>query len=358
MSKTYSNWKIVTEADYVSMFIKTWFAYISTLRAMFPEAYSRRGDKKYLNAYKSFYKCEGCKNLVVDDTIMGHIKKLYCEGRKIIIEQYPEYYFWDFYRINDEFAYTFKDIPPDRSDCLVAALKLHKRRNSNNAFFISGFVRFWGTHYGSAYNEIIKFEINISEVISSSESYISEKPYISEQDFLSWLLESILSATEKKLHDSFLVLKASKEWNARLETKFESIMPRILTIYRSIFVLNGKDETYKNDDEMHLSRNTYEIIQQRPLNYFQYHMDVEWEPQDDMSHYAKEWFKTLSEDLKERSIIWFLDFVYRLRNSLFHEIIDPLDEKWQTVFKNSYLILKEIVDSNIDHLEKAEVISE
>lgn len=41
----YKNWKIVTEADYVSLFIKTWFAYISTLRTMFPEAYNRRGDK-------------------------------------------------------------------------------------------------------------------------------------------------------------------------------------------------------------------------------------------------------------------------------------------------------------------------
>lgn len=35
--KIYKNWKAVTEADFVSLFIKTWFAYISTLRTMFPE---------------------------------------------------------------------------------------------------------------------------------------------------------------------------------------------------------------------------------------------------------------------------------------------------------------------------------
>ena len=51
LDKTYKNWKAVTEADFVSLFIKTWFAYISTLRIMFPEAYNRRGDGKYLNAY-------------------------------------------------------------------------------------------------------------------------------------------------------------------------------------------------------------------------------------------------------------------------------------------------------------------
>ena len=60
--KTYKNWKAVTEADFVSLFIKTWFAYISTLRTMFPEAYTRRGDKKYLDAYKKFYKTTGYKN--------------------------------------------------------------------------------------------------------------------------------------------------------------------------------------------------------------------------------------------------------------------------------------------------------
>lgn len=43
---SYKNWKAVTEADFVSLFIKTWFAYISTLRIMYPEAYNRRGDKK------------------------------------------------------------------------------------------------------------------------------------------------------------------------------------------------------------------------------------------------------------------------------------------------------------------------
>jgi len=65
-NSTYKNWKAVTEADFVSLFIKTWFAYISTLRVMFPEAYNRRGDKKYLDAYKNFFKATGFKKLSVD----------------------------------------------------------------------------------------------------------------------------------------------------------------------------------------------------------------------------------------------------------------------------------------------------
>lgn len=91
--QTYKNWKAVTEADFVSLFIKTWFAYISTLRVMFPEAQNTRGDGKYLYAYNKFYLQEGRKKFIVDDTIMGHIEALYREGRKMIMENYPEYYF-------------------------------------------------------------------------------------------------------------------------------------------------------------------------------------------------------------------------------------------------------------------------
>lgn len=35
MSNVYDNWKIVTETDFVTLFIKTWFAYIATLKKCF-----------------------------------------------------------------------------------------------------------------------------------------------------------------------------------------------------------------------------------------------------------------------------------------------------------------------------------
>ena len=82
--KTYKNWKAVTEADFVSLFIKTWFAYISTLRIMYPEAYNRRGDKKYLNKYKDFYRTEGYRRFNVDKNVMASIEKVYQEGRNVI----------------------------------------------------------------------------------------------------------------------------------------------------------------------------------------------------------------------------------------------------------------------------------
>lgn len=52
--------------------------------------------------------------------------------------------------------------------------------------------------------------------------------------------------------------------------------------------------------------------------------------------------------LQTNGIEWFASFVYSLRNALFHEIISPLDEDWQLIFKSAYLILKRISDICID----------
>ncbi len=44
---------------------------------------------------------------------------------------------------------------------------------------------------------------------------------------------------------------------------------------------------------------------------------------------------------------WFIDFAYKLRNILFHFIIDPMDKNWQLLFKYTYLALKHITEENI-----------
>ena len=62
-------------------------------------------------------------------------------------------------------------------------------------------------------------------------------------------------------------------------------------------------------------------------------------------------YHELSKEQNQRAYLWFVGFVYRLRNALFHEIIDPLDSEWQLIFKNAYLVLKQIVDINIYRLK-------
>lgn len=59
---------------------------------------------------------------------------------------------------------------------------------------------------------------------------------------------------------------------------------------------------------------------------------------------------------KQKAYLWFIGFVYRLRNALFHEIIDPLNDEWQVIFKNAYHVLKQIVDQNIWRLNQLKLL--
>lgn len=351
----YSKWKSITEADFVSLFIKTWFAYISTLRTMFPEAQNNRGDGKYLNAFKTHYKKKGYKKLNIDDHIMNPIEILYRSGRKVIMQKYPEYYFWDFYFINEDFNYTYKDIPSDKSDCLVINLKLNHDRRIRRSFSLGGFVKFFGEYYNEKYDGLVKFQVDLTDVISQSESYIRSNSSISEQEYLSWLLHEISVKLSHNIVDSFMHHFSEAKYGKRVLYKVQNIEKHTLSLIWHVFSLNAKDDSLKMKDEMLLQRNTYEIIQQRPINFFEYHMDVTLQPNRELSAFEERWYINLNEEKRQNSILWFLDFVYRLRNALFHEIIDPLDEQWQLIFKNAYLVLKEIVDMNIDAISNNDI---
>lgn len=58
VERKYEQWKAITESDFVTLFIKTWFTFIAVLRelnpdvAVFTEDGMPRGDKPFLNAYK------------------------------------------------------------------------------------------------------------------------------------------------------------------------------------------------------------------------------------------------------------------------------------------------------------------
>ena len=114
---------------------------------MFPEDYNRQGDKKYLNSYKKYFNTEGYKKLIINDVIMQEIEHVYKEGRNIILKQYPEYYFEDFYKINTSIKYTYRDVSPENRDGLIINIK----HNENGIF--SYLLCFWGQVRNQKYNE-------------------------------------------------------------------------------------------------------------------------------------------------------------------------------------------------------------
>jgi hypothetical protein len=91
------------------------------------------------------------------------------------------------------------------------------------------------------------------------------------------------------------------------------------------------------------AQNSYAIIYQTPFNGFG-RLDRENIYSTHRGEYALL--------IATKAVNWFADFVYALRNALFHEIISPLDEGWQAIFKSAYLLLKQISDICISCISK------
>ena len=349
MSNVYDNWKIVTETDFVTLFIKTWFAYIATLRKMFPEDYNRQGDKKYLNSYKRYFNTEGYKKLVIDDIVMQEIEHVYKEGRNIILKQYPEYYFEDFYKININLKYTYRDVSPKNSDGLIISIK-HREKG-----IFSYLLCFWGKVRNQNYNEKIKGKFNLRQIVLDQKEKIGENTteYEYMTNVFSDLKTQIISDIENKFTE-----KIREELTKSVKNKYISLKERIKTNIMSLANLNTKLINEFTFEEISYPKNEYCFLEQNPINYFLYYRDNNIYPSRKMESVEEQYFNKLISDMRINSINWFLDFVYRLRNALFHEIIDPFEEEWQIIFKNAYLILKDLVEINIKYLNEKEKKSE
>lgn len=85
----YENWRAITESDYVTMFIKTWFAFVATLRELYPKENLNdvigKGDKVFLNPYlddfEEKYHCYNSLKKSLDD-----ILKVYRLGREYTLK--------------------------------------------------------------------------------------------------------------------------------------------------------------------------------------------------------------------------------------------------------------------------------
>lgn len=89
--------------------------------------------------------------------------------------------------------------------------------------------------------------------------------------------------------------------------------------------------------------NSYAVFSQMPFNLF-----GNIESSNVISSNKDYYYRLIST----KGIEWFSNYVYALRNALFHEIISPLDEEWQAIFKSAYLVLKQVSDICISYISQ------
>ncbi|MBO6263141.1 MAG: hypothetical protein J6N93_02555 [Clostridia bacterium] len=335
----YQNWKAITESDYVTMFIKTWFAFVATLRDLSPdekvftEEGKPRGDRPFTNCYKENYLSYITTNLDIVKFIED-VNSFYIKARKKIANVFPQYFFQTFYRMNESFNYNDKSEEKDSNgkikECRCIDVKLIDR------FKIKGAIRTNGEFRNKNYGLIIPFELNIKPFIASID--LSEEKNYEETHYLvliyKYIKDELTRITTEKLENK---LKASN-FSESLKRKIKNNIFRCLSGLLFYYDFNLKPPI---SDEIR-PINTYCLVKQYPLQLF------------------SESIQTLNTDLfdnycgliKENGISWFIDFVVSLRNALFHEIIDPLDNEWQEIFKTAYFILKNFLDKNVELLSK------
>lgn len=321
----YENWRAITESDYVTMFIKTWFAFVATLRELYPKENLNdvigNGDKVFLNPYlddfQEKYQCYNSLKKCLDD-----ILKVYKLGREYTLRnnKYNRFFSEDFYAVNKAFSWRKS---AEEYEC---SLKY------SSDFVLSVHVKYLDSDFlidGKPL--IISEKVDISDLISSCnltksqiESYLDD-----EAAFINYVAAKISERVSVRFISHITNGDFQAVFSSKILARFNSLT---LSINADIVLALAqmKDPNIQKENL---------LFSQTPCSNFIYKVED-------------------GADIPDADTYkWFLNFVYFMRNALFHEIIDPLDSFWQDIFKHSYLALKEVLDGNINYfIEKEKVI--
>ena len=165
---------------------------------------------------------------------------------------------------------------------------------------------------------------------------------INETQFVHDFYDAVMREISEKLRNYIDVTLPKKGFNQTVTGKIKDACLRLDTALRLRFEYNYR---YPHEVDPLAVSNSYAIIYQVPFNDFG-RLDRENLYATHRGEYAPL--------MATKAVEWFADYVYALRNALFHEIISPLDEEWQAIFKSAYLLLKQVSDICISCISQIE----
>ena len=333
---TYDNWRKVTEADFVTLFIKTWFSFVATLRELYHDYakpyYEAAGDKPFLSQYKNEF-ADNFSFLMKYSCVEAEMIHTYRFGLKMISKNYPRFLVDDFHRINQSFKEHYSE-PFSSAGGYSGTLSLVVRSTKDNltkADLICSDKRFLSKT--GLQHVMLSVEINTVEILERIISEIEEKSQeIPETSLLLTFYQSFFSEVSAELFNAI-----EGEKNALPDQNFKQVK-QVYSLMQAFCLRaceNIKAQCLNPD-----IRDEHKYLIQVPIYEFTQNAG------------------NLSFAEEQRAYLWFISFSYRLRNALFHEIIDPLDVSWQNIFKNAYLVLKHIVEANVLRLKTCALLVE
>lgn len=346
VERKFEQWKAITESDFVTLFIKTWFTFIAVLRELnpgvdvFTEDGMPRGDKPFLNSYKDGIMSFVQKNIDTED-FAQELFAMYPTSMRKVMDVFPQYFFQTFFQINREFSYEEKTIDVDKDGNL-------KERYQANLHIVDKqilklYLGISGQFRTTKYNESIKKEIDLRPIIRRIvEKHRYQNLVINEIGFLHDFYDAVMSEIENLLRDYIEITLPKKNFNQTVTEKITNACMRLVTTLRLRFEYNYR---YPHEADPLRVANSYAIIHQVPFNGF-----GRMERENIYAIHRGEYAPLIAT----KGVEWFADYVYALRNALFHEIISPLDEEWQAIFKSAYLVLKQVSDICISCISQIE----
>jgi hypothetical protein len=305
MATKFENWKMSVDIDYLSMYIKTWFAFLATAKELYPNAISSSGDGTLINEYK--------RNLSLphnyETEINHYIEEVFKLGEEIIKRDFPESYFGYYYILNKSYQIE-KQIPLGTSSTKDANnrpikdfLKLkilfkenHNEGNENNLYIVvnsnqNKFYKQLNCHFLDC--KVLIKDLLLNDFYKDKEKIVSQ---------IQLELQNVAYAKINMING----LNSSKI-EERKGYANGLIIPLI--------------QAFRNDFRPEI------LFQPQPFKDFPFNYDL--------------------SPNKLKILQWFIQFNYSLRNIMFHHVIDPFDEKWLMLFKYAYLALQEVVNHNI-----------
>lgn len=332
----YDNWKSITESDFVTLFIKTWFAFVSTLREMNPAEipyYQATGDSRYISPYKREFSQNIAYRLNYTD-IKYHLYEVYKHGMKIIADRYPRFIVDDFYSLNLSFKETASEefsLEGGFSGKFVCTVKCASAETLTAIIMCTD--KSYRTKVDKGYVPI-GVSVDYSAILMAIVQEIEDRQFVlTEASLIERFYEKLFDAISDAFFSEINNAKSSipEKGNKRFLKVFDAMLAFCA---RALNAMKASCLNAQFGAE-------HKLLSQIPITNFLQSI----EDGEEM---------TLAD--KEKAYLWFISFVYRLRNALFHEIIDPLNDEWQVIFKNSYHVLKQVVDQNIWRLKQLKLL--
>ena len=332
----YNNWKVITESDFLTLFIKTWFAFVSTLREMHPAEipyYQATGDSRYITPYKEAFS-QNISYLLTYTEIEHNLYEVYRHGMKIIAERYPRFIVDDFYGLNYAYTSTASEdfaLEGGFNGEFVCTIKCANTETVTATIMCTD-----KAYRAKMVPDYVPIGISVdySSILSSIVQNIENKQFVlTEASLTERFYELLFDALSNAFFVEISKAKASipEKGNKRFLRVFDAMQAFCTR------AINAEKASCLNPEY----GAEHKLLSQLPITNYLNHV------QDGME-------MTLAD--KEKAYLWFIGFVYRLRNALFHEIIDPLNDEWQVIFKNAYHVLKQIVDQNIWRLNNLKLL--